>query len=71
MNLKEFKERIDFLYAHARHPEDVKVVITTSEPCYVGREKADIEGVSLGFDFENGQVRIDPKQKLIKWNKEK
>lgn len=70
MNFKEFKKRIDTLYESVHNPELITVYITTSEPSIGGRAKADVDYVTLGFDWENNQLRINPKQKLIKWNKE-
>jgi hypothetical protein len=30
-----------------------------------------VKSVALGFDWENNQLRIDPEEKLIKWNRPK
>lgn len=70
MNFKELKNRIDTLYKSAHNPELITVYITTSEQSIGGRAKADVDYITLGFDWENNQLRINPKQKLIKWNKE-
>ena len=71
MNLQEFKNKIDFLYATETNPERVRVVITTYEGNTAGtRPWCDIEGLHLGFDWENGQLRLEPKSKLTKWNKD-
>ena len=66
MNLSEFKQRIDFIYNSTRTPDDIEVVITTSESSIGGRAKCDIYGIYKGFDWEHNQVRIEPMNKLIK-----
>lgn len=66
MNLKQLKDRIDFLYKISRNPEQINVYITTSDKSISGRAKCGIKGVHLGFDWEHNQLRIDPEDKLIK-----
>ena len=66
MNLKEFKDTVDKLYSHARYPEELEVVITTSEHAIGGRAKVSIRSVSKGIDWERNQVRIEPEKPLIK-----
>ena len=66
MNLEELKMRIDFLYKQSRNPKEDIVYITTSEHSIGGRAKCDIKSISLGIDWENHQVRIEPIVKLIK-----
>lgn len=72
MNLKELKARIDKLCEYyGKDLERCTVYITTSEPSIGGRAKCGVKSVALGFDWENNQLRIDPEEKLIKWNKPK
>ena len=66
MNLKELKDRIDFLYEISRNPEQINVYITTSEKAIGGRAKCGVKGVRLGADWEHNQLRIEPEDKLIK-----
>ena len=77
MNLEELKARVDFMHKQSRNPKEDIVYITTSEHSLGGRAKCGVKSVSLGFDWENHQVRIEPELKLIKeqtnekwrWNK--
>lgn len=69
MNLEELKIRIDFLYKQSRNPKEDIVYITTSEHSIGGRAKCGIKNISLGFDWENHQVRIEPENKLIRGDK--
>ena len=72
MNLKEFKDRVDFLYKTERNPENVKVVITTYEGGTLGgRPYCNIGYLHMGFDWEHNQLRIEPENKLIKWGEGK
>lgn len=66
MNLSEFKQRIDFIYNSTRTPDNIEVVITTSESSIGGRAKCSIRRVDKGIDWEHNQVRIEPSNKLIK-----
>ena len=66
MNLKQLKERVDFLYKQSRNPREDIVYITTSEHSIGGRAKCGIKNISLGFDWESHQVRIDPEVNLYK-----
>lgn len=66
MNLSELKQRIDFIYNSTRTPDNVEVVITTSESSIGGRAKCSICRIDKGFDWEHNQVRIEPTNKLIK-----
>ena len=66
MNLLELKQRVDRLYTCSRNPEEDIVYITTGERSVGGRAKCAVQSISLGFDWENHQVRIEPEQKLIK-----
>lgn len=67
MNLKEFKNVIDSIYDGLTFskPEEISVVITTSEPSFGGRAYSDINAIHLGFDWEHNQLRINPTKKLV------
>lgn len=67
MNLKEFKTCIDSIYDRLTfsNPEDISVVITTSEPSFGGRACSGINNVHLGFDWEHNQLRINPQKQLV------
>ena len=66
MNLEELKTRVDFLHKQSRNPKEDIVYITTSEHSIGGRAKCGVKSISLGFDWENHQVRIEPEIKLTK-----
>lgn len=66
MNLEELKARVDFMYKQSRNPKEDIVYITTCEHSIGGRAKCGVKSISLGFDWENHQVRIEPANKLIK-----
>ena len=66
MNLEELKARVDFMHKQSRNPKEEIVYITTSEHSIGGRAKCGVKSISLGFDWENHQVRIEPEIKLIK-----
>lgn len=66
MNLKEFKKRLDFLYKSVKDPEYVEVCITIKETAIGGRAKCGIKHITLGFDWEHNQLRIEPTETLFK-----
>lgn len=72
MNLKELKTKIDSIYENLEHvnPENISVLITTSERSIGGRAFSGIDGVNLGIDWENNQLRINPEIPLIKVKKD-
>lgn len=72
MKLKELKHKIDFIYeqykSHPEIPDNLDVVITTSEHSIGGRAKVDVIHAGRGIDWERNQFRIEPACKLIKKN---
>jgi len=60
-------KRLVDLYTKTANPkgEDPEVYITLSEPSVCARAKCDISGIFEGFDWENGQIRIEPKENLV------
>ena len=70
MKLKDLKHKIDFIYEqyknHPEIPDNLDVVVTTSEHSIGGRAKVDVRYASRGFDWERNQFRIEPACKLIK-----
>ena len=65
MNLKEFKERLDFLCkTRPNDLEQINVCITVSGHSIGGRPYSDVERVYLGFDWEHNQLRIEPEKEL-------
>ena len=66
MNLKEFKKRLDFLYKSVQDPEYIEVCITVKEVAIGGRARCGVKYISLGFDWEHNQLRIEPSQDLFK-----
>ncbi len=65
MNLKEFKNIIDTIEKRVC-AEEIEVLITTSESTVGGRAYSRVKGITLGFDWERNQLRIEPNDKLIK-----
>lgn len=67
MNLIELKTNIDKiiqLLPKSITPEEVPVYITLSEPSLGGRAFTDVSCIAMGGDWEKGQLRIQPKDKL-------
>lgn len=75
MKLKDLKHKINFIYKQYKSnpeiPDNLDVVITTSECNIGGRAKVDVKFVGRGFDWEHNQFRIEPECKLIKFNEVK
>ena len=63
MNLKELKDNVDF-YMENGHADE-EVVITLDEPSVGSRASCKVACVFCGFDWERGQVRIEPENKLV------
>lgn len=72
MKLSELKRLVD-LYASETENKDANldVVITLDEPSVGARAKSDIKGVYQGFDWEHGQLRIEPTEKLCRKGRSK
>lgn len=72
MKLKDLKHKIDFIYEQYKNrpeiPDNLDVVITTSECSIGGRAKVDVSAVHRGIDWEHNQFRIEPAYKLLKLN---
>lgn len=70
MNLKEFKDRLDFIYKVAigrnENIENLQVVVTTKDSSIGGRAKSNIKEVHRGIDWEHMQIRIETENDLIK-----
>lgn len=69
MNLKELKGTIDFTISTLHKyesPEDIPVLITLSEPSVGSRASSGVIYVGTGIDWEHGQLRIEPEQKLVR-----
>lgn len=67
MTLAKLKKIVDFSVKHERNPEEVEVVINVKLP-YVtcgSRPGVSIKHAGMGFDWEAGQFRIEPENKLI------
>lgn len=63
MKLKELYEISKSLVEQGKAEDEV--LITLSEPSVGARASAPINSVYAGFDWEHGQIRIEPKNKLI------
>ena len=69
INLGELKECIDNLCKF--QPLDSPVLITTSDSSIGARAAVGVFMVCNGFDWEHGQIRIEPVEKLIKYGKDR
>lgn len=65
MKLKELKRIID-RYIDIGHGDDI-VLITLNDSSVGARASAGISGVFAGFDWESGQIRIEPDKKIISY----
>lgn len=63
MKLKELYEISKSLVEQGKAEDEV--LITLSEPSVGARASAPINSIYAGFDWEHGQIRIEPKNKLI------
>ncbi len=66
MTLSELKNAIDTAMQFERNPDNIDVVITTVLPYLTcgQRTSMEVRYVGMGIDWENGQFRIEPKEKL-------
>lgn len=67
MKLTELIDSINSALKFERHPENVEVVISTELP-YITCGQRPCTGVKyarMGFDWESGQFRITPEEKLM------
>ncbi len=67
MTLTELKNAIDTALQFERNTDNIDVVITTVLPyiTYGQRPCMDVRYVGMGFDWESGQFRIEPEEKLM------
>ena len=67
MTLTELKNAIDTALQFERNPDNIDVVITTVLPYMTCGQRPcmDVRYVGMGFDWEHGQFRIEPKEKLM------
>jgi len=69
LNLAELKQNIDFeienLNSNNKNSKDVIVLITLNESCMGARASSGIKYIGMGFDWESGQLRIEPVKNLV------
>ena len=68
MNLEELKENIDSTIRHLNdyeNPKNIMVLISLEESSMGGRASSGVNCVGMGFDWENGQFRIEPTKSLV------
>ena len=67
MTLRELKNAIDTALQFEKNPENIDVVITTKLPFATCGQRpcVGVRHVGIGFDWEQGQFRIEPKEKLM------
>lgn len=69
MNLLELKTNVDYVINNLRdyqNPKDITIAITLSEDSVGARAFTRIYSVGMGFDWENGQFRIETQDPIIK-----
>lgn len=67
MNLKELKERIDYIYNNARSPEDINVGIKIDTVNHAGGTPVcNINSIMKGFDWDDNKVIITAEHGLRK-----
>ena len=67
MTLDKFAETVQSIMQMEKHPERVEVVISTELPymTYGQRPCTDVRYVYMGVDWEAGQLRIMPEEKVM------
>lgn len=72
MTLAELKKTVDaYCEGEYVNPDEVNVIITLEEMSIGPRAGTGIENIFLGFDWEHNQLRIQPKEKLVRYNKQR
>lgn len=69
MTLNELKIYVDHYIDHGHGKDGVR--ITLSQPSVGGRASVGISGLYTGMDWESGQIRIEPDQKITSYNKDR
>lgn len=68
MNLLDLKTHIDNTIENLhkyQNPKDIEVLITLSESSIGSRAFTRVKYVGMGFDWENGQFRIEPEKHIV------
>ena len=68
MKLLELKQSVDFAVENLRDyqsPSDISVLITTNDRSVGGKACSGVRSVDMGFDWEDGQFRIEPSSYII------
>lgn len=72
MTLTELKKIVDsYCEDEYVNPDEVNVIITLEEMSIGPRAGTGIENIFLGFDWESNQLRIQPKEKLVRYKKQR
>lgn len=68
MNLEELKMIVDntIKHLHYEKPNEVPVLITLTESSMGARAATSVRYANMGFDWEKGQFRLEPNEKLVK-----
>ncbi|HAU86001.1 MAG TPA: hypothetical protein DCW90_11035 [Lachnospiraceae bacterium] len=70
MTLAELKKIVDsYCENKYTNPEEVNLIITLDEMSIGPRAGTGVENAFMGFDWEHNQFRIQPKDKLVRYNK--
>lgn len=67
MKLTELISSINSALQFEKHPENIEVVISTKVPFITCGQSpcTGVKYVGMGFDWEHGQFRIEPEEKLM------
>ena len=67
LNLEELKKIVDSTIEHVygKEPKEVPVLISTSEISMGARASTSVKYANMGFDWEDGQFRIEPDKALV------
>jgi hypothetical protein len=72
MTLRELHKTAEFYISQLRdYEEDPHVLITLEEPSIGSRASTGVQHASMGFDWEHGQFRIQPAEKLCRFGRRK
>ena len=66
MTAKELFDHLKWYLEEREVDPDTPVLITLSDSSIGGRASVDIQGLYTGMDWEQGQLRIEPKEKIFR-----
>ena len=66
LTLKELNETTKY-FLDKGFDENTPIYITTNDNSIGGRAFVTIQGMYNGFDWESGQIRLEPNEKILKY----